>query len=270
MQQQPMGMQPGMMMQQQVVLPMGGGLEKLKTMPGVYVSQRADPLEAITGIQMPCKFNFFDLDATGMNPNPIRIMRGNEQSNVMLDNLVSAADRPFKMFITMTNGQMDLFNFMYLERPSAFCQCDNGEMRVYCLEGGNRLVGTLRGPWAWCDYQVNVHDAANQIRYQLDGTFCQKGILCQPHCPCQQCQVAYFNIKDGTGTRPAGGDFQKATSWCSRLFSTNNDNYILHFPPEATVDDKMMLLAAMIMWDFVYFEKPQDQSGVNSMASGGY
>jgi len=266
MQQQPgmMVQQPGMvmmqqpMMQQRVVVQQGGGLEKMKSMPGVYVSQKADLTEMLTGIQMPNKFNFFDLDATGMNAMPLRIFRGNEQSNMMLNQIMQAEDRPFKMFLTMTNGDMDLFNFMYLERPSAFCQCDNGEMRVYCLEGGQRLIGVIKGPFTWCDYQLNVHDASGNIRYILDGTFCQKGVLCSASCPCQQCQLSFFNIKDGTGLTTVG-DFQRSTTWCSRLFQPN-DNYILHFPQQATVEDKMLLMASMILWDFCFFEKPNDNN----------
>jgi len=258
-----MQQQRPVMLQQQVVV--GGGLEKLKSMPGVYVSQRANIAEMLTGIQMPNKFNFFDLDGTGMNAMPQRVFRGNEQSNIVLDNIMSANDRPFKMFLTMTNGDMDLFNFMYLERPSALCQCDNGEMRVYCLEGGQRLVGVIKGPFTWCDYQLNVHDANGNIKYILDGTFCQKGVLCNATCPCQDCQISFFNIKDGTGMNQVG-DFQRATTFCGRLF-TPNDNYILHFPPSATVDDKMLLMASMVLWDFCFFEKPNDNNanGVGGM-----
>lgn len=248
-------MMPGMMAAMPVA---AGGLAALASLPGVFITQKESMLEAMTGIEMPHKFNFYSLDPND-NPMPTRIFRGNDQSDPFLRQMMSAEDRPFQMYLTMTNGPLDIFNFMYLERPSACCQMGNGLMRVYCLEGGQRLVGEIRGPFNLCNYQLDLFDAKNQHRYTLDGTWCQKGILCAANCPCDACQVSYFDIKDPSGA-PVG-QFKRVTNFCSRMF-TSNDNYILRFPVSATPDDKMLLMGAMVLWDFIYFETPQQNNQV--------
>jgi len=269
MQQQQMVVQgPGMMMPQQQMMvvqqPMmvqGGGLAVLASLPGVYISQKENIVEALTGIQLPHKFNFYPLGPDD-NSMPTRIFRGNDQSDPFLRQMMSPEDRPFQMYITMTNGPMDIFNFMYLERPSACCQMGNGVMRVYCLEGGQRLVGEIRGPCTFCNYELNIFGADGKPLFTFDGTWCQKGILCAPNCPCDMCQVSFFEIRDPV-LQPIGG-FKRVTNFCSRLF-TNNDNYVLRFPPSASVDDKMLMMGALVLWDFVYFETPTPQEQQNQM-----
>lgn len=256
---QPMVMGPAgpqMLPTTQVNVVSGGALQLLNSLSGVYIAQRENALEILTGIQLSHKFHFYPMDANE-NPQPNRIFRGNDQSNAIVRNIVSADNRPFEMFITMTNGPVDLFNFMYLERPMVCCRCDNGEMRIYCMEGGQRLVGTIRGPCTFCNYELNVYDANDNLRYTMGGTCCQVGLCCGKVCPCEGCSVSTFQISDPSGN--VQSEFKRKLSCCTQICTTQ-DNYILHFPKTATADDKMLLMGAMVLWDFVYFEKPKNES----------
>jgi len=251
-----MGMQQPVMMMQKPAIPAGGATAVLAGLTGLYITQRGSPLEAMTGIELPHKFAFFPLDGSGA-PGNNRIFRGNEMSDPIVDQFMKPDERPFNMFITMTNGPMDIYNCMYFQRPSAFCQCDNGELRVFSLEGGaGRQVGVVRGPCTWCMYELNIFDAANNLRYMITGTPCQPGVICGPRCPCGSCNVSTFNILDAAFQPVA--TFQRTTGFCSQLWA-QNDNYILNFPASATVEDKMLLMGAIVMFDFAYFEKPTGQ-----------
>jgi len=245
------GMPVGINAIQPIMVPQSGALEALKNMNGLVMAQNTDMVQMMTGLSMPHKFNFFPINADGTQ-NPNRIFRANEQSDPLVRQMLTADDYPFRMNIMMTNGMLDLFNFMMVERPMNCCTCHNGELRIYAIEGGFRQIGVVRGPCTFCSYELHVFDMANNLKFKMTGTPCQLGVQCGKCCPMDSCQHSEFYIEDATGNQLS--NIAKKTNFCNQCLGGSADTYFLRFPATATVEDKMLLIGANLLFDFVYFE----------------
>ena len=80
--------------------------------------------------------------------------------------------------------------FLCFNRPEVECHIVEGGQNVY--------AGKVVNPFFWCNMGVNVHDRTGNIKYLVEASCCQTGVLCQGF-PCEACQTVYFDVKSPTG-----------------------------------------------------------------------
>jgi len=122
------------------------------------------------------------------------------------------------------------------------------------MNGNDNYLGKIRSPWKCFNLQVDIHDETESIKYKVNGSCCQIGLFLR--WPCEPCQTIDFDIYNAGGDKV--GSLQKRTAGCVKSMVSDTANFATFFPAGATSNDKALLLAAIIMLDFTYFEeKPQ-------------
>ena len=71
-------------------------------------------------------------------------------------------------------------------------------MTCSLVENNNeQYLGKILSPFKCCDYQIDIVDKTNTLKYKIWGDCCQLGTFCQ--CPCEPCQTIKFDIKTPNG-----------------------------------------------------------------------
>ena len=131
--------------------------------------------------------------------------------------------------------------------------CCRPTMEIY--SGGNRL-GRVEDPFECevclsCKVNQNLYNETNDLIFTTYGTLCQPGWCCPCFCPIT------FNVKNHKG----GSDgqiikgYQNLIELCCQL-----NRFKVIFPPEATEQDKTLLIGASMLLDLEYFEQNKNQN----------
>lgn len=235
------------MPQQPYMFP-ASGVARLENLSGIFIREEMDITEVLTGWEMPNKYSFFPVDQNGVKVAQ-RIFRGVEVSTVC-DRQCVGNRREFQMPIKLSDMGVDGMDFLLLERPSACCHCDHGDMNIYMVEGGAKnLIGRCYGPCTCCSFGMQIFDATNTLKYAYTGEACQCGVVCRG-CPCESCRQVIIGLNDAKGNQVS--ILTKFTPLAGMISDT--DDFLLKFPLGSTVQDKMLLMASMIFLDYCYFE----------------
>ncbi|MDA8539177.1 phospholipid scramblase family protein, partial [bacterium] len=130
------------------------------------------------------------------------------------------------------------------------------------FDPGNNEVGRLEQQYDCCGSDLSIF-VGGAFVYKIEGPIC----VCDG--PCCGDQEFFVNTPDGQQIATPGGP-ARITKMQARNFEdmaaqafTDADNFGCTFPPDATPQAKAVLLAAVFMIDFLFFEEPvnQDQGG---------
>ena len=254
MQPQMMMMQPQMMMMPQMMEL--GGFNRLLASKGVFIKQKLELLEVVTGCQTENSYNVFELGEDGEKKGEA-FLKAKEKSDTCARIFLPSSCRPFKMKINHKGGNQDHNNFLDMDREyTCTCFCLNRpEMTVTNTENGeNNRIGKVTNPFLCCDYGVDVYDKDNMITHLIRGDCCQLGIWCP--LPCKDCQIVNFDIKTSNGQKVAQLT-KKPTGFCKAAVSEVS-YFAVEFPQNATKEERALLMASAIMLDFQYFEENDD------------
>ena len=241
---QPMQMQPMQPMQ-----PMGGfGVAMLAQFGDLFIKQRVEMLEAITGFETANAYDIMSM-AGGM---PQQIFFAGEQSECC-ERQCCGSSRSFVMNIySPANPQQPVFS---IDRPlrckPPACCCFLQELTVRDASGAE--IGMLVQQYTCCASEFHVM-VKGHLAYKVLGPIC----VCDgPFCGDQEFFVTAAN--DQRIQTPGGP--ARITKMGSRGFEgamnemfTDADNFGCTFPPDATPEAKAVLLAAVFMIDFLFFE----------------
>jgi hypothetical protein len=281
MQQQPMMMQPGMqqpmygqpmMMQQpQVVINLGGGAlpgqapaektkpkkgwERIQDRDGIFIKQKMDLLEMMSGCEQGNTYNVFPLGKDG-DKKGRKFYKAKEKSGCFSKQCMSADCRPFSLKVNLDDDdeQFDNEPFLILDRP---CKCtfmclERPEMTVFCVEDGkNDFIGKIKDVWTCCNIVLEIIGEDGGLRYILEASCCQLGFHCKG--PMDACQTIDFEIKSPSGEIVS--TLQKKSPGCAAAMVSEATNFVVHFPNKATKEDKALLMAATMLLDYRYFEE---------------
>jgi len=106
--------------------------------------------------------------------------------------------------------------------------------------------------------QVDIYDEADNVKWTVTGNCCQLGLWCK--FPCEACQKVDFEVRNKAGE--VVGSLGKRTAGCAASMVSDTANFETFFPSGATEAEKALLLAAIIMLDFHYFEEKPQGTGV--------
>jgi len=134
----------------------------------------------------------------------------------------------------------------------------------YVEDGKNEYVGKIRDPWTCCNIINEIYDKENNLKYIIEGSCLQIGMHCKG--PFECCETIDFDIKTPSGE--VISTLQKRSPGCVKAALSDADNFALHFPANASKEDKALLMSAVLFLDFRYFEEnPKDRQGLGGHAA---
>ena len=232
---QPMGqmqmIQPQMMQ--------SGGVAALAAFGDLFIKQRVEMLEAMTGFETANSYDILGTTAMGMHP----VFVAHEKSGCCERNCCGAS-RSFTMNIfSQANPLQPIFR---IERPlrckPPVCCCYLQELTV--LDGSGAPIGRLEQQYDCCGSDMDII-LGNTVVYKIAGPCC----VCDG--PCWGDQQFYINTPQGEHINTPGG-LARITKMGTRGFGdvaqemfTDADNFGCTFPPTASPEAKAVLLAAV-------------------------
>ncbi|EWS74747.1 hypothetical protein TTHERM_000227619 (macronuclear) [Tetrahymena thermophila SB210] len=101
-------------------------------------------------------------------------------------------------------------------------------------------------------YQLNAFDMNENLKYIMKESCCSFNICCGG-CDCKKtCKEQYFKIYD---QNYQGLTAVKAINYnCQKSCLRANQDKIHEFPKSASTQDKILLIATIIMYDMTFFE----------------
>jgi hypothetical protein len=234
------------------------GWERLATRDGVFVKQKFDLAEALTGCDQNNTYNVFPLSKDGEKKGK-KIFKAKEKSSFCAKQCMAPDCKPFSLKINLQDDLEELDNepFLFLDRP---CKCtfycfNRPEMTVkYVEDGKDEYVGKIRDPWTCCNVVNEIYDKDNNLKFIIEASCLQVGFHCKG--PLECCETIDFDVKTPSGE--VISTLQKRSPGCAKAMLSEADNFAVHFPANATPEDKALIMCATLFLDFRYFEeKPQ-------------
>ncbi|XP_064394742.1 phospholipid scramblase 2-like [Halichondria panicea] len=208
------------------------GLEYLTTTDQVIVHQIVEVIEAVSGFETK---NMYKIK-NAMGQTMYSVL---EESTCVIRQCCGHS-RPFELAIS--NGQGT--EVMRLVRPF---RCDNTlgfcclqELEVQCPPG--ETIGWIKQNCSLFSPRFSVTDASGQVVYRIKG----------PCFSCKWCDVE-FRVTSSEDNEHVG-TITKQWSGLSKEYFSDADNFGILFPSDTDVKMKAILIGAVFLIDFMYFE----------------
>jgi len=231
------------------------GWERIQDRDGIFVKQKVDLLEAMTGCEQGNTYYVYPLGKDG-DKKGRKFYKAKEKSSCFAKQCMSGDCRPFKLNLKLDDDDeaLDGEPFLLLDRPcKCTCLCFNRpELTVTCVQdGANSYLGKVKDIWTCCNVILEIYDKSNNLRYKIDGSCLQVGMHCKGPMDC--CETIDFDIKTPSGE--VVSTLQKRSPGCINAMVSDADNFAVHFPNNATKEDKALILSAVLLLDYRYFEE---------------
>jgi len=249
---------------------------------GLLMRQRLDLLEAVTGYERRNKYQVA-AKPEGKGDDPSEWEDHTFKKQLKHGNLLTLKEesdccqrqccRPrhtFKIKIkggsdTSTDGE----SLAHFDRPFActiLCCCVLLNPQVLTISIKGTETGKVIQHWPCmnnllpCHRYWRVVDGNGKDVYMIKSDQCCNTNLCAPSCCCPARTIDILTPDQSTKV----GSIVDVFPGCNlRGCAGTADNYILNFPDTATPVDKLNLLGALILIEYMVFEKkPSDESGM--------
>ncbi len=225
------------------------------------VRQKVELGEIISGCETPNQYYVFTKDYEG---NKKYLFKAKEESSCCSRNCASGDSRSFKLHlrkIGYTSQMMEKKeDFVIFDRPSkcTCCCCDRPEMIGKYVKGGS--VGKIIQPFTCCGPLIEVVTKDGRIPYTITGSCCQCGYCCRNN-SCGKYTDVNFEIYQGKNTSgKVVGTIRKKFRGCGSVVG-DADFFNLTFPQKASAEERLLLINAVIMMDFLYYEDKESNGG---------
>ena len=192
------------------------------------------------------------------------IFKAKEKSSCISRTCLSGVCRPFNVKLEHEEHG-GKFLWLHRECTCTLCCLNRPSMDVYCCEGSKEpgdLIGKIVNPFTCLSKEVQIFDSQNVLKYVIEAESCQLGLWCK--CPCESCQTIEFQILDANRNR-TNCRLMKKSPGCLKAAISDADNFSLIFPHKATSEERALLMAAVIMIDFMYFEENPSKNPVTQV-----
>ena len=239
--QQPMTLQPGMMANG---IQIGDPMEILIKAPSAKIIQQIELLEIVSECETNNRYDVF----CEMNGVKYFCFRCKEDSSWCMRNMCPSDLRSFKIHM-MLPGQK---KFGILDRPFKCTCCCCARPIVKGTFSNGQPFGTINQPFTCCSPFFETMDETDGSKYSIEIPYCQCGFMCRSNC-CGKCSEVNGNIyKENDLTHPVGS-FKKVEN-CVLEMITDANSFEIIFPTDATVGDKLNILATVILIDYRFYE----------------
>lgn len=236
---------------------------------GIYVKQQFDLLEALTGCETANRYYVYELNNAG-GAKKKKIFKCKEKSGCCARNCLAPDCRPFDMEIKKVAKDDDYHTDEVVIQMERKCQCtcycfNRPEMKVYLTQGGQKTyVGRVVDNYDFCNFSYNVYDQHDKVAYFIKASCCQLGFHCK--CPYEACEKITFDLWRGDKEKEEAPIMKLGKKGCLKNLISDADNFRVPFPSGISWEDKTLLLASVLMIDFMMFE---EKGGANHSNLGG-
>lgn len=233
-----------------------------------YVKQQVCMMELVSGCDTQ---NVYDVYSRNSKGQIVFLFKCKEKSGCCERQYCRGDSRPFKMHVkhVQNNGIMDpdmMEDFAVFDRPyKCTCLClERPKMKGFYRSETGQMFGSITEPWTCCDPLMVIKDQNKEPQFQIHGDCCQCGIMCRNSCG--KCSEVQFPIYPATCTdfQPQNsiGMIKKTSGDLLKELLTDADNFEVLFPPNASPEEKLLMIGAALMIDYRYFEDTtNDQKG---------
>ncbi|CAG0919456.1 unnamed protein product [Notodromas monacha] len=210
------------------------GLEYLTAVDQLLVHQKVELLEAFVGFESKNKY-------TVKNSLGQKVYYAVEDSDCLTRNCCGPW-RPFDMRIMDANKE----ELIHLNRPlacsSCWFPCCLQKLEVTSPPG--TLIGSIEQDWSILFPQFSVKDASGNTILKIEG----------PLCTFSLCGDVEFTVRSAATNQKVGKISKQWTGLLKEAF-TDTDNFGVSFPMDLDVRMKAVMLGAVFLIDFMFFEK---------------
>ena len=233
------------------------GFQKLQYMPGIFIKQKFNKWNALCGWEQQNRYFVYGLGDDETTKKGSKMFKCYEKSPCFQRQVCAPSCRTFNMDVKHKDYQDQAFNgsnFLRFEREfkcSCFCLARPVLMVNSTEPGSEGYLGKITNPFICCELICELYDNQNLLRYKINASCCQCGIVCEGAC----CQSAILNILDDKGE--ICGNLKRVPSSVLKNCCATQANFAVKFPPQSTASERALFIAATIMIDFSYFERKQ-------------
>lgn len=221
------------------------GLEYLVQLDQVLIKQKYEIFELLAGCEMNNKYEL-------KNSMGQQFGMAKEDTDCCTRQCCGPA-RPFDMNITDNNET----EILHLHRPfkcggSCCCVCEGCLQMIEVQAPRGTPIGTVHQEFSVCTpfaVKYTVRNQADEVILRIEG----------PTCPCSCGSDVDFNIFTADKSNQIGKITKQWRGWCAEAL-TDADNFGVTFPMDLEVRYKALLIGAMFLIDFMFFEKQQNQN----------
>ena len=186
----------------------------------LVISQKKEWGEIVTGFETVNRYVVFDEHGS-------MLYDAQEEPGSMLWRFIFKALRPFSIVLSTPHRQLALF----VERPFRFYF-----HRIVVKTPEGKLLGTVERQWSWLVRRFRVADAGGNEFCRLHGPLFRPWTF----------EIRQHGRRVGKITKKWSGLLKEGFS--------DADNFAAVLPLEMTPEQKSVLLGAVFLIDFVYFE----------------
>lgn len=261
--------QPPMMMQKPVYQ-----LDQvLMSLPGVFIKQKMDWMEAFTGCERPNEYYVYARHPQKENKKKgSKIFKYKEHSDCCERQCLKGDCKPFDMKVkSEVTGAPDSQVMHCVKECRCTYLCFNrSDMKCYynelkSLGGPDLFLGKVYDPWDCCHFSFQIrtgpNDAeCNKIEYIIWGSVCQWYFCCR--CPCKDCQRVEFEIHEGEAKGNHVGMLVRTGRDCFKnvVKGDDADEFTVDFPQNASWQHRAMLMSTVVFIDYSIFEDTSNQN----------
>ena len=128
---------------------------------------------------------------------------------------------------------------------------------TYVENGANQYLGKVVDEFSCCDHVFTVFDAQDKLRFTIQANCCQCGLVCKG--PCQSRQRVEFKLWSGNMEKFEGMMVKLGKKNTLKNMVSSADNFSISWPQITDWKEKALLLASILLIDFMMFEEKDDQ-----------
>jgi len=223
------------------------GLEYLTQVDQLIVKQKTELLEAFTGFETKNKYTI--RNAMGQD-----VYKAKEETDCCT-RMCCGPSRPFDMTIKDNYDR----EVIHLNRPlacnSCFFPCCLQSIEISSPPG--QVIGTVEQEWSMCIPQFRIRDHNGDVVLRIEGpfftfSFCGSDVE--------------FKVLSPDGSNEVGMITKQWSGFAREAF-TDSDNFGISFPMDLDVRMKAVLLGALFLIDFMFYEKQgnKEDDGIGMM-----
>lgn len=224
--------------------PMASAMMKLQPLASNRIQQKRKLLEAVTCLEQQNMYMIYAGESTEQ-----QLFWVQENSSFLQRNCLPNDCAPWNLSFhdlplgqQVPEGETGKFHpeFLRIERPcSCTICCYNRPEAVITEVPSGRVIGSLRDPWACCDFTFEVKDGSGNQTLKSFTTCCQKGTFCP--CPGNEVNFPVTDVSDGHEVALVKKIWMMGD--CCPCCSKDWSNMTVRYGEVKSLDYKLLLMA---------------------------